>query len=368
MTTAVEPKRILVVEDELLIAHEIVDALERLGYVALEPVDTAAAALRAAAKHSPDLVLMDINLAHNSDGVQAATQLRAELHVPVVFLTASSDPATLERAQYAEPYGFIVKPFGDIDLQTTLKMALFKHAQDEATRQRADTLGATLAALDEAVVGVTPELRITYRNPTAEAWLGNTPGQPTQLLPRLVVLFDEEHRKQPWAEVLARAAPGTRQRYSAFFPETDEQVAIQVSATAAAAPATGWTVVLTPAPAPVPATPPMPADEAEILGDAVFVKQGKRHLKVYLRDILWVEARENYMELYTRQGRHLVYGSMRDLESKLDEGRFVRIHRSYLVQLAKIDALEEGYVVVDGQSLPVSRSFKEPLRQRLRLL
>src|SRR4030095_9741840 len=109
--------RILVVEDEAVVALDVEDRLSRLGHTVVGTADTCASALALAADGRPDLVLMDIALRDGPDGIAAAEQLRAELWVPVVFVTAFADTETLERAKRVSPHGDIVQPLDDRDLR-----------------------------------------------------------------------------------------------------------------------------------------------------------------------------------------------------------------------------------------------------------
>lgn len=117
---------ILIVEDELLIAEEIRRSLVRLGHAPLEPVDNSEEALEVLAKEAVELVLMDINIAGDCDGIATAILVRRHFALPVVFLTARSDTPTLKRASIAQPYGYITKPFTDDLLKVQLELALLK--------------------------------------------------------------------------------------------------------------------------------------------------------------------------------------------------------------------------------------------------
>ena len=120
---------ILIVEDELLIADEIERALIRLGHTPLEPVDNSDDGLQVLAQQPVELVLMDINIAGDCDGIAAALLVRRRFAVPVVFLTARSDSATLNRAKLAQPYGYLVKPFTDEGLRAQVELALYNAYQ-----------------------------------------------------------------------------------------------------------------------------------------------------------------------------------------------------------------------------------------------
>lgn len=119
--------RILVVEDESIVALDLRSSLEHLGYDVAGTAATGEDALRLAELERPDLVLMDIRLRGELDGTQAADEIRRVLQIPVVFLTAYSDQATLERAQVTEPFGYLLKPFAERELQVTIQMALYRY-------------------------------------------------------------------------------------------------------------------------------------------------------------------------------------------------------------------------------------------------
>lgn len=119
--------KILVVEDESIVALDLRSSLEHLGYEVVGTAATGEDALRLAESGAPDLVLMDIRLQGEQDGTVAADQIRRRWGIPVVFLTAYSDEATLQRATISEPFGYLLKPFAERDLQVTIQMALYRH-------------------------------------------------------------------------------------------------------------------------------------------------------------------------------------------------------------------------------------------------
>ncbi len=128
--------RILIVEDELIVAMDIRNTLVRLGHTVIDSVSNSADALAAVSQTGPDLVLMDILLKDSPDGIETARLIR-ELHdIPVVYLTAYTDEATLERAKLTEPYGYILKPFHERDLHTTIEMAVYRHMTDKILKEK----------------------------------------------------------------------------------------------------------------------------------------------------------------------------------------------------------------------------------------
>ena len=135
MSDSEKKKRILVVEDEKITAMDIRERLKGLGYDAPLDVSTGEEAIQLSEELRPDLVLMDIVLRGKLDGVETADIIRERYRIPVVFLTAFSDDRTLQRAKVTEPFGYILKPFEERELHTTIEMALYKHSMDRQLRQ-----------------------------------------------------------------------------------------------------------------------------------------------------------------------------------------------------------------------------------------
>ena len=120
--------RALIVEDEILIAEELGERLSRLGITVIAAVSSGEEGIEIATRERPDLVLMDIRLSGKKDGVQAAKEIREQVDVPIVYLTAHSDRLTVERANKTDHDGFILKPFLRRELQSTIEVALKRHA------------------------------------------------------------------------------------------------------------------------------------------------------------------------------------------------------------------------------------------------
>ncbi|MGB8309265.1 MAG: response regulator [Methanoregula sp.] len=119
--------RILVVEDQAIIAMTLEETLQRMGYVVVGSVCTADDAIRMAGESRPELILMDIRIQGEKDGIAAAEEINRLYKIPIVYLTAHSDNETLERARKTLPYGYLIKPFRERDLHSTIQIALFKH-------------------------------------------------------------------------------------------------------------------------------------------------------------------------------------------------------------------------------------------------
>jgi len=243
--------KILIVEDELIIAQQIKRTLLRLGYEALEPVDTSEEVLELVRNMDIDLILMDIHIKGDTDGIATAILLKASYKIPVIFLTALSDDQTLNRAKVVEPAGYIVKPFDERDLKTSIEIALYKSQNDSK-------------------------------------------GNPTQPLPALLEVNVEKPQ-------------------------------------------------------------------------AFFVKKGSKYVKLAMSDICWIEAMDNYVCLHTIKEQYVAYSTMKEIEQKLPTN-FFKAHRSYIVNLDKIDSFEDSFVSIGKKALPVSRASREELKKRILFL
>ena len=133
-------KRILVVEDEQIVAMDIAGRLTDMGYAVAGTAATGEAAIQRALETRPDLALMDIRLRGEMDGVEAAKQIQAQLDIPVIYLTAYADEETLERAKITQAFGYILKPFEERDLRISIEMALYKHKAESDLRTYASKL------------------------------------------------------------------------------------------------------------------------------------------------------------------------------------------------------------------------------------
>jgi len=120
---------VLVTEDEVIVRKDIERCLTQLGYNIIATADNGADAISLALKHEPNICLMDIMIKGDMNGIEAAQEIKSKIDVPVIFLTAYADEDTLSKAKVAEPHGYILKPFKDVDIQTAVEMALHKHAK-----------------------------------------------------------------------------------------------------------------------------------------------------------------------------------------------------------------------------------------------
>jgi diguanylate cyclase (GGDEF)-like protein/PAS domain S-box-containing protein len=171
-TNAAEPTRVLVVEDERVVARDIQAALQQLGYDVPAAVGTGDDALRLVEEIRPHLIMMDINIQGDKDGVETAMLARERFDVPVLFLTANSDDATLQRAKQAQPYGFLLKPFEEREMVAAIETALYKHHMEIRLRESEARLHATLRSIGDGVIAADREGRVVFLNPVAETLTG----------------------------------------------------------------------------------------------------------------------------------------------------------------------------------------------------
>jgi len=168
--------RILVVEDEMVISLEIATTLRRLGYTVAGQAITGSDAVRMAAEVSPDLILMDIRLQDEMDGIEAASRIQHQSDVPIIFLTAHSDEATLERAIAISPSGYLIKPFKDRELYSSIELALHKHDIWQRIRPermiREEIPDDILGFPDVSLLSISTSGVITRINPAASLMLG----------------------------------------------------------------------------------------------------------------------------------------------------------------------------------------------------
>ncbi|HEV8062230.1 MAG TPA: response regulator [Gemmataceae bacterium] len=168
MTTA----NILVVEDDKIIAKGIQKRLKGMGYEAAGSASTGEEAIQKAVDARPDLILMDICLGGGMDGVAATELIRKQVDVPVVYLTAYSDPATLQRAKITEPFGYVLKPYEDRDLQTAIEIGLYKHKQERRLRENEKWLASTLGSIGDGLIATNEQGRVRFMNGPAEQLTG----------------------------------------------------------------------------------------------------------------------------------------------------------------------------------------------------
>lgn len=245
---------ILIVEDESIVAKDIQQSLKKLGYEVLGICSTGEDAILKAEQTKPNLILMDIMLKGEMSGIEAADAIRQRFNLPVIFLTAYADSSTLSKAKVTEPYGYIIKPFKEIDLQTNVEIALYKHEKASESKRERDFL------------------------------------------------------------------------YSLV--------------------------------------------EAKSTKDTIFVKSNLKLVKINTKEIYFIEALKDYVTINTKSNRYVVHSTMKDIEKKFPSAEFVRAHRSFIVRIDKISAIDHHFLIIEDiqKQIPISASYRDELENRLNMI
>jgi two-component system, sensor histidine kinase and response regulator len=164
--------KILIVEDEPIIATDLRFTLEWLGYIVCGIAGTGEDAVRLAGEHHPNLILMDVVLRGAMDGVEAAEEIRRHQDIPVVYVTANSDIATLQRAKGTDPFGYVLKPIEERELHSAIEMALYRHSTQERLKESERWIYTVLQSIGEAVVAIDSDGLVKSMNSRAEEFTG----------------------------------------------------------------------------------------------------------------------------------------------------------------------------------------------------
>lgn len=143
--------KVMVVEDESIVAIDITQRLESLGYEVTATVSSGEKAIEMAEKTVPDIILMDIILKGKIDGIKASEEILKNLNIPVVYLTAYSDEKTLERAKLTRPFGYIIKPFDDREIHSIIEVSLYKHEMDSKLLKNEEKYRTILKSIQDVL-------------------------------------------------------------------------------------------------------------------------------------------------------------------------------------------------------------------------
>lgn len=243
--------KILLVEDDMIIAADISLQLTKLGYEVIGINTRGEDALKTIENNRPDIILMDIVLSGKMNGIETAKVILEQYQIPLIFLTSNSDDATFQAASTTKPYAFISKPFQKSDLERTLKLTL----QRITVEKESDTK------------------------------------------------FDS-------------------------------------------------------------------TDNVSTMADRLFIRHKDQMVKVLINDILYAEADRNYCKVVTEKESYLLSVPLLNIESQLPSSTFLRVHRSFVVNLQKIDSISEyhEYLRIKSNEIPISRRLKEEVIKRLKMV
>lgn len=371
--------KIMIVEDEIIVAKDIQRILNKLGYEAFDPFSNGKKALDAIEKLNPDLILLDINLKSSEiDGIQVADQIHQHYQIPFIFLTAFSDKNTLERAKLTEPYGYIIKPFDEDDIRTAIEIAYYKYTKDLELQNKGNRFAAALDSVDVAVIITDSNEKVIFMNKMAETLTGclkqealgkdisvamkNSSSETKDALKDLAKTVVGEVGQSSDSPIAVSNGAGENKVSVNTFPILTVNNKIN-----------GCAFVLSGSGKPAPADSATDKNLFNFLeniyaNNSFFIKKDSRFVRVNFQDILWIEALDNYVIIKTNnKEQFILHSSMKDIEAKLPPLNFARIHRSYIIQIDKINALEENACIIDGNRIPIGKSYKDNLMSRLNL-
>ena len=236
--------RILIVEDDMIIAANISVQLSNLGYEVIGIETRGEEAILHARANIPDIILLDINLKGSINGIEAAIEIHKSKRIPIIYLTANSDEATFAKAKATHPYAFISKPFNNLDLQRTIALVV-----------------------------------------------------------------DQIHENNTKSKEIS--------------------------------------------------------EHFELMADRIFVRHNGRMVKLLLDEILYIEADRNYSNIITSSGNYLISTTLKIVEKEIKSHMFIRVHRSYMVNIAKLDVVADNHLEINRKVIPISKSFKEHLLKHL---
>ena len=311
-------KKIQIVEDEVAIAMDLEMNLEMLGYEVSGHAVSYDEAIELYSANKPDLVLMDINLHGEKTGIDVANWINKNNNTPVVFLTAFNDSSTVNSAINSEPYGYIVKPFTTTDLRIHIEIALKKA---ESLMNSREYFRAIFEGSSQPVLVIDEDGKQYYEN----IEFAKLEEKELEGLDKLTAGIHSMvvNEKTISVEVVT-ASLGQDYRIVTFGSVNDSE----------------WAE----------------SKEEKFL----FVKDKSEFHRIMYSEILALEALDNYTKIYTLKGKYTIHGYLSDFEAKLDEA-FVRIHRSHIVALNKVDKVDGFSVICGSLTLPISRTKRENL-------
>ncbi len=203
-------KQILIVEDERVLAEDIKMGLQRLGYSVSGMAASGEEAIKKAEEILPDLVLMDIFLEGEIDGIEAASVISSRFDIPVVYLTAYADKKMLKRAKVTKPFGYILKPFEDKELHSIMEIAFYKHRMERRLKESEERFFTTLKSIGDGVIATDTKGLVTFMNPVAQALTGwkqkEAVGRPLKEVFKIINEETGKPVKNPAARVLEKGS------------------------------------------------------------------------------------------------------------------------------------------------------------------
>jgi len=239
------PPSVLVVEDERIVAKDLQQILQGLGYDASAIASSAEEALAKVREGAPDVVLMDIRIRGSRDGIDVAHELRERFDLPVIYLTAHADAATVERARKTQPHGYLLKPVRGPELRIAVEIALYKRQIDRALRERERWHETTLQSIADAVVSVDGAGLVSFVNRAAEGLLATRRAEAVGFPISSVLHPVDASGAALGADVDGlRALSTSRRSHLLRVGDTVKEVRVRVDPVVSRGEALGWVVVL----------------------------------------------------------------------------------------------------------------------------
>ncbi len=198
--------KVLIVEDDRVVVKDLQGSLEDLGFDIASIVSSGEEALKKAKENKPDIVLMDIVLKGDMDGIETAGQIHSQFDIPVVYLTSYTDEKVLERAKITEPFGYISKPFVERELNIAIEIALYKHKMEKKLKESEKWFSTTLRSVGDAVIATDINGYVTFMNPVAQSLTGwdqeEAIGKPVDNVFHILEEETKEQFENPVAKVI----------------------------------------------------------------------------------------------------------------------------------------------------------------------
>jgi DNA-binding LytR/AlgR family response regulator len=367
---------IIIVEDEVIVAKDIQQTLMRLGYKVPATAISRNGALEKIAEYNPNLVFMDINLKGEIDGVRIALEIKEKFDIPVIFLTSYVDKETIDRAKIAEPYGYIVKPFNETDLRTAVEIALYKFSRDHENKVNKEIYRQSLHNIDEPVIITDSDGVVNFVNDSAQSLLLPTIPHESRFFFHEAFRFDSELGQHfsfkdlvDSFEHLDNPIDGKRtwildheSKYHVVGSRISEESGsnsgfVLVCRKLKTRQATQHEI-----------NDSIKTVENLFISNSFFVKKGSMLVRVSLDNIMWVQAMDNYVVIKTDMDQFIIHSTMKDIEIKLPTDKFIRVHRSYIIAIEKISVMDENSILISEKTIPIGKSFKENLMNKLKFL
>lgn len=226
--------RIIVVEDESIVAEDIKRSLENMGYTVPAVASSGEEAVTRAEELQPDIILMDIVLRGKMNGIEAAGRIHSELNIPIIYLTAYADEKILQQAKLTEPFGYIIKPFEEKELHSVIEMALYKYAMENRLRESQEWLSTVLHSIGDAVIATDREGRVMFMNHVAEKLTGWEQGEAKEkdleTVFKIVNEETEEKAENPVQKVLRKGTILNIANHTLLVSKNGTQIPIDDSA------------------------------------------------------------------------------------------------------------------------------------------